>query len=187
MSRSQLDSSSGLLYILSRHEDEPTTLEAVIVTVDLSTGASTSVDTDPAFIFASFVVDKRGGGRGNLLAMSPGSVDANGDADPPAWQLVRVDATTGAVASEALAPAAANVGPAHWGGGVWGYPGVGSFLFFAATVEQKTGQTDYKNVPSESVALEVIPGTSDEATRIEVINAHSPWWHNIVVVSNKQA
>ena len=143
--RSQLDSSTGMLYALVRHEDEPTSLPAKVFTFDLSadlgavrttlrltcvlllTGArrlrrsllarhlnagkcrarvicalicscllpweqATSVDTDPAFVFSSFVVDARGGDCCMLFAMSPGPVDDNGDALAPVWQLVSIDA-----------------------------------------------------------------------------------------------
>jgi hypothetical protein len=212
---SQYDASTGLLYTLVRHEDEPTSLPAEIVTLNLNdsgnsgdtantttaaTAAATSVPTDPAFIFSSFVVGHTaatnkatneatatatataaiaGSTTTTLFAMSPGPVDDNGDALDPVWQLVAIDAATGSAESVALAPEEANaVGPAHWGGGTWGYSGPGPFIFLAAGMERKSMETNHKNEPQSAVALRVNP----EQSTVEVISTKTPFLHNAALL-----
>ena len=115
--------------------------------------------------------------RRSLLVAGP--VDANGDALAPVWQLVSITtASDGAVASLATAPSEVNVGPAHWGGGVWGYGGEGAFAFFASALPKTKNEANRKNEPASSVALRVSPA---DAT-IEVVNANAPFWHNVAVI-----
>jgi len=82
--------------------------------LSLSANQVTSVDTDPAFVFSSFVVDARGGDCCQLFAMSPGPVDDNGDALAPAWQLVSIDARCArAIQSQCTSASQSSQGAGH--------------------------------------------------------------------------
>lgn len=185
---SQFDAVNEVMHILVRHEDEPLTIPAMVISIDIVTGAATSAAVDPSHHFSSFVVDNRGKGAGQLLAMSPGPINPDtGDCDDPSWSLVAIDTTQGptAVATElAAAPSEANAGPVHWSGGTWGYTGTGPFLFFAAAVPDHDGVPPAgqmtKNEPKTTVALLVTPAAAGGDSTVELVDASASFYHNVI-------
>jgi len=117
---SDYDPTSQSFYILARHEDQPTTLQAQLFTLNLQSPKVSVVDVSLDYIFSSFFIDSRTPNA--LLAFSPGPVDpSNGDVVSPKWQVIRIDPTTGSIGTVAAAPASANTFPIWWGGGVAGF------------------------------------------------------------------
>jgi hypothetical protein len=119
-----LDSAAKTLYVLLRHEDEPTSLAAQIVVFSAYDGAYPAMavyDLPPAPVFSSMWLDYSG--RGALLAFSPGTVDpSTGDVPTPQWQVVSISLVTSPakVAPVAFAPSNANAFSVFWGGSVAG-------------------------------------------------------------------
>jgi len=117
---SDYDAISQSFYIFARHEDQPTTLQAQLFTLNFQSPKITVVDVSLNYIFSSFFIDSRT--PNTLLAFSPGPVDPDtGDVIALQWQVVRVDPTTGSVTSVAKAPDSTTYFPLWWGGGISGF------------------------------------------------------------------
>jgi len=116
---SDYDTKAKVLYVFSRHEDDPIALPAQLFSFDLANKKVSVVNVSLDFIYSSFFIDSRA--PNTLLAFSPGPVDSSGEVPTVIWQVVKIDATTGSVVSVAKAPTSVNAYPVWWGGGVSGF------------------------------------------------------------------
>jgi len=117
---SDFDATGQILYVLSRHEDEPTTLEAQIWTFNFKTSQSSFATASLEQIYSVFFADSNQ--PGILYAFSPGPVNnATGDVIKTQWNVISVEAISGKVATYLPAPADVNQYRVFWGGGVHGF------------------------------------------------------------------
>jgi len=177
---SDYEPSSTTIYILSRHEDEPTTLQAQLFTLNIGAGTITNVTLSLDYIFSSFCVDSRT--PNTLLAFSPGAVDNNtGEVVKPLWMYVEINTATGRVSSGLPAPPTINQYPVWWGGGSFG---------FSNSKAASTPSTQYYNfyVPNNASRypqpnqLQAFSYTLANNT-ISIPNSRLPYLFNLISVT----
>jgi len=175
---SEYDSAARVLYVLSRHEDDPIAMPAELFSFNLNTNmlSVSAVNISLNYIYSSFFVDSRT--PSTLMAFSPGPVDSSGNVNNPVWQLVKINAITGSVVSVAKAPTTANQYPVWWGGGVSGFTNSGK----GVTPENIALHYISPRGPGYPHPSELIGLSADLRTNTLTVLANLPYLYNMVLV-----
>jgi len=177
---SDYEPTSSTIFILSRHEDEPTTLMAQLFTINIGASTITSVNVTLDRIFSSFAIDSTT--PNTLLAFSPGAVNPDdGDVAKPFWQIVQINTARGSISSGLPAPPTMNQYPVWWGGGSFGFSNSKAATTASTQYYNFFVPNNYTRYPEPSQIQAVIYSLSNNT--ISIPNYRLPYMFNLISVT----